>query len=181
MGPLLARAAPPTPAAGVMVGVPALAWGSPPARLWSSLLQTCPGLSPPRQPPPHLAGISFLSSSSPSQARLGERRRRAEHGGQPPRPPGRERLPAHLADLVRGHRHLHLPGALGRRQRLPQRPPAREVRGRGGAGARGRGGLSPPAARQLPRPGRFPAQGGRVQGGEPGLEPGRAPKPARSL
>lgn len=38
------------------------------------------------------------------------------------------------------------------------------MRGRGGAGARGPGGPSPPAARQHPRPGPLPAQGGRRPG-----------------
>lgn len=38
---------PQTPAAGVTVGAPP--W--PGARLWSSLLQTCPGLSPPPAAP----------------------------------------------------------------------------------------------------------------------------------
>lgn len=77
---------------------------------------------------PLLPYLSFLTAASSPQVRLGEGWDRPGHGEQPPHPSRQKRLTAHLADVVRGHRHLHLPRAVSRRQRLSQCPPARQVR-----------------------------------------------------
>lgn len=98
-----------------------------PAAAGRAPLWTGPGLST-RPAALDSPALSLLIGSSYSQVCLGEGRRRPGRGGQPPHPPGQKRLPAHLTDVVRGHRHVHLPGALSRGQRFSQCSPACPVR-----------------------------------------------------
>lgn len=86
-------------------GVPCCLWGSAPDQ---------PQAEP--QQGPLLPDPSFLTTAPSPQVRLGEGRGRPGHGEQPPHPSRQKRLPAHLADVVGGHRHVHLPGAVRRRQ-----------------------------------------------------------------
>lgn len=62
------------------------------------------------------------------QVCLGEGRSGDPPSGFAPAASGRQRDTAHLSDLVRRHRHIHLQSDISWRQRLPQRTLACEVR-----------------------------------------------------
>ena len=94
----------------------------PPTHPRNSLLQSSLGREHPSFP------TSLYLLVLLTQVCLGEGRGHPGHGEQPPHPPGQKRLPAHLTDVVGGHRHVHLPGSVSRGQRLSQCTPARQVR-----------------------------------------------------
>lgn len=65
--------------------------------------------------------------SNHRQARVGEERRHHRRECVPSPEAGSRWDPAHLPDVVRRHRDIHLQGDLSGGQRLPQRPPQSQV------------------------------------------------------